>query len=71
MTTVQVGSQVSGTVMQLTQTYEVSGVPQATQSAASSPLRGGSTSTGAARGLTRMLPSNGNEGQRVKSGSLG
>jgi hypothetical protein len=38
-------------------------------SAASSPLRGGSISTGAANGLTRMAPSNGKEGQRTKSGN--
>lgn len=55
----------------LTQMYASSEVLQATQSAASSPLRGGSTSTGAARFLTRMSPSKGKDGQRVKSGSEG
>ena len=52
----------------LTQTYASSGVLQATQSPASSPLRGGSTSTASASFLTRRSPSKGNDGQRVKSG---
>jgi hypothetical protein len=52
----------------LTQMYASSGVLQATHSPASSPLRGGSTSTGGVSFLTRMSPSKGNDGQRVKSG---
>jgi hypothetical protein len=52
-----------------TQMYASSGVLQATQSAGSSPPLGGSTSTGSARSLTRSSPSNGKDGQRVKSGN--